>query len=104
MWFQIHLKLSVVPNVILYNPINEYDGNQINMDSSQISVIPSLDIINETIKNNDLAKTSNDNIRVVPNIIYSPIPPNYTDQSINISIIPAIYVIQNNENNNFEQF
>ena len=89
-------QISVVPNVSFYNPINEYDDNQINVNSSQISVVPSIDIINGTIENNDFAKTNNNNISVVPNIIYSSNHSDYMNQSNNITILPTIYVNQNN--------
>ena len=97
-------QISVVPNVSFYDPINEYNNNQISINSSQISVVPSIDMIKGTIENNNLNKANNNNISIVPNISYNFIPSNNMNQSNNMIILPTIIVNQNDENNNFEQF
>ena len=96
-------EISVVPNVNFYNPINENDTNQINMNSSQISVVPNLDLISQSIENNSLIEINN-NISVVPNVIYSSISPYSINQLNNISIVPQVVKLQNYENNNIDEF
>ena len=64
---------------------------------------PNLDLISQSIENNNIIEINN-NISVVPNVIYSSSSPNSINQLNNISIVPQVVKLQNYENNNIDEF